>query len=493
MPLYQDQQLKIYNSITGKKEVFKPINEGHIGMYVCGPTVYSNVHLGNVRTFMSFDMIFRYFRHLGYKVRYVRNITDAGHLENDADEGEDRIAKKARIEQIEPMEVVQMYTVDFHNILNKFNFLPPSIEPTATGHIIEQIEIIKEILDKGFAYEVNGSVYFDVLKFNKTNHYGKLSGRNVEDLIHNTRALDGQSDKKNPQDFALWKKAEPQHIMRWPSPWSDGFPGWHLECTAMSTKYLGEQFDIHGGGMDLKFPHHECEIAQAEACNGQSPVNYWMHANMLTLNGQKMAKSTGNNILPGEIFTGENDKLNKPFSPSVTRFFMMQAHYRSILDFSSDAIEASEKGYNKLMEAINTLSKLDAGNSSVFDVKVWAEKCYDALNDDFNTPILIAELFSAVKFINQVKDGKATVSKADLEFLIDKMNAFVFDILGLTNDADSSDNMSTLSDTVEVLIKLRAEARANKDFALSDKIRDELLAVGIQLKDGKDGTSFTTN
>lgn len=493
MPLYQDQQLKIYNSITGKKEVFKPINEGHIGMYVCGPTVYSNVHLGNVRTFMSFDMIFRYFKHLGYKVRYVRNITDAGHLENDADEGEDRIAKKARIEQIEPMEVVQMYTVDFHNILNKFNFLPPSIEPTATGHIIEQIEIIKEILDKGFAYEVNGSVYFDVLKFNKTNHYGKLSGRNVEDLIHNTRALDGQSDKKNPQDFALWKKAEPQHIMRWPSPWSDGFPGWHLECTAMSTKYLGEQFDIHGGGMDLKFPHHECEIAQAEACNGQSPVNYWMHANMLTLNGQKMAKSTGNNILPGEIFTGENDKLNKPFSPSVTRFFMMQAHYRSILDFSSDAIEASEKGYNKLMEAINTLSKLDTGNSSDFDVNAWSEKCYDALNDDFNTPILIAELFSAVKFINQVKDGKASVTKNDLEFLTDKMNAFVFDILGLTNDAVSSDNTNTLSDTVEVLIKLRAEARANKDFALSDKIRDELLAVGIQLKDGKDGTSFTTN
>ncbi|MEZ4797435.1 MAG: cysteine--tRNA ligase [Flavobacteriaceae bacterium] len=493
MPLYQDQQLKIYNSITGKKEVFKPINEGHIGMYVCGPTVYSNVHLGNVRTFMSFDMIFRYFKHLGYKVRYVRNITDAGHLENDADEGEDRIAKKARIEQIEPMEVVQMYTVDFHNILNKFNFLPPSIEPTATGHIIEQIEIIKEILDKGFAYEVNGSVYFDVLKFNKTNHYGKLSGRNVEDLIHNTRALDGQSDKKNPQDFALWKKAEPQHIMRWPSPWSDGFPGWHLECTAMSTKYLGEHFDIHGGGMDLKFPHHECEIAQAEACNGQSPVNYWMHANMLTLNGQKMAKSTGNNILPGEIFTGENDKLSKPFSPSVTRFFMMQAHYRSILDFSSDAIEASEKGYIKLMEAINSLSKLETGATSGFDVKAWSQTCYDALNDDFNTPILIAELFSAVKFINQVKDGKATVTKEDLEFLTVKINAFVFDILGLTNDAVSIDNTNMLSETVELLIKLRAEARANKDFALSDKIRDELLAVGIQLKDGKDGTSFTTN
>lgn len=493
MPLYQDQKLKIYNSISGKKDVFKPINEGHIGMYVCGPTVYSNVHLGNVRTFMSFDMIFRYFKHLGYKVRYVRNITDAGHLENDADEGEDRIAKKARIEQIEPMEVVQMYTVDFHNILNKFNFLPPSIEPTATGHIIEQIEIIKEILGKGLAYEVNGSVYFDVLKFNETHNYGKLSGRNVEDLIHNTRALDGQSDKKNPQDFALWKKAEPQHIMRWPSPWSDGFPGWHLECTAMSTKYLGEQFDIHGGGMDLKFPHHECEIAQAEACNGISPVNYWMHANMLTLNGQKMAKSTGNNILPGEIFTGENDKLNKSFTPSVTRFFMMQAHYRSILDFSSDAIEASEKGYNKLMEAINSLSKLEAGSSSDFDVKAWAKKCYNALNDDFNTPILIAELFSAVKFINQIKDGKASGTAEDLKFLTEKINAFVFDVLGLTNDALVGDTTNTLSDTVDVLIKLRAEARANKDFALSDKIRDELLAVGIQLKDGKDGTSFSTN
>jgi cysteinyl-tRNA synthetase len=493
MPLYQDQKLKIYNSLTGKKDIFKSINEGYIGMYVCGPTVYSNVHLGNVRTFMSFDMIFRYFKHLGYKVRYVRNITDAGHLENDADEGEDRIAKKARMEQIEPMEVVQMYTVDFHNILNKFNFLPPSIEPTATGHIIEQIEIIKEILKKELAYEVNGSVYFDVLKFNETHHYGKLSGRKVEDLIHNTRALDGQSDKKNPQDFALWKKAEPQHIMRWPSPWSDGFPGWHLECTAMSTKYLGEKFDIHGGGMDLKFPHHECEIAQAEACNNQSPVNYWLHTNMLTLNGQKMAKSTGNNILPGDIFTGENDKLNKAFSPSVTRFFMMQAHYRSILDFSSDAIEASEKGYNKLMEAINSLSKLEVGTTSDFDVKALFQKCYDALNDDFNTPILIAELFSAVKFINQVKDGKASVTKEDLDFLTEKMNTFVFDILGLTNDTISSDNTNTLSNTVDVLIKVRAEARANKDFALSDKIRDDLLAVGIQLKDGKDGTSFTTN
>lgn len=493
MPLYQEQNLKVYNSISGNKENFKPINNGYVGMYVCGPTVYSNVHLGNVRTFMSFDMIFRYLKHLGFKVRYVRNITDAGHLENDADEGEDRIAKKARLEQIEPMEVVQMYTVDFHNILNKFNCLPPSIEPTATGHIIEQIDIIKIILNKDFAYEVNGSVYFNVLKFNKTHNYGKLSGRNVEDLIHNTRALDGQSDKKNPQDFALWKKAEPQHIMRWPSPWSDGFPGWHLECTAMSTKYLGEQFDIHGGGMDLKFPHHECEIAQAEACNGHSPVNYWMHANMLTLNGQKMAKSTGNNILPAEIFSGKNDKLNKAFSPSVTRFFMMQAHYRSILDFSSNAIEASEKGYHKLMDAINTLKSIQKSDTSTFDVRSWSQKCYDALNDDFNTPILIAELFSAVKLINQVKDQKATLTSDDLHFLTNQMNALVFDVLGLTNDTLTQDNHNTLSNTVEVLIKLRAEARANKDFALSDKIRDELSAIGIQLKDGKDGTSFTTN
>ena len=495
MQLYKNQELKIYNSLTSKKEVFKPINEGYIGMYVCGPTVYSNVHLGNVRTFMSFDMVFRYFKHLGYKVRYVRNITDAGHLENDADEGEDRIAKKARIEQIEPMEVVQMYTVDFHNTLNKFNFLPPSIEPTATGHIIEQIEIIKEIIDKGLAYEVNGSVYFDVHKFNKTHNYGKLSGRNLEDLIHNSRALDGQSDKKNPQDFALWKKAEPQHIMRWPSPWSDGFPGWHLECTAMSTKYLGEQFDIHGGGMDLKFPHHECEIAQAEACNNQSPVNVWMHANMLTLNGQKMAKSTGNNILPNEIFTGENDKLSKPFSPSVTRFFMMQAHYRSILDFSSAAIEASERGFNKLMDAINTLSKLEASkNTTNFNVSTWKQSCYDAMNDDFNTPILIAELFSAVKFINQVKDGKATISQEDFDILTSTLNVFVFDVLGLQNVSDNDASGSNkLSDTVELLINMRAEARANKDFALSDKIRDELADIGIQLKDGKDGTTFTTN
>jgi len=495
MQIYKEQELKIYNSLTSQKEVFKPINEGYVGMYVCGPTVYSNVHLGNVRTFMSFDMIFRYLKHLGFKVRYVRNITDAGHLTDDADDGEDKIAKKARLEQIEPMEVVQLYTVDFHNILNKFNFLPPSIEPTATGHIIEQIEIIKEILDKGFAYEVNGSVYFDVHKFNESHNYGKLSGRNLEDLVHNSRALDGQSDKKNPQDFALWKKAEPQHIMRWPSPWSDGFPGWHLECTAMSTKYLGEQFDIHGGGMDLKFPHHECEIAQAEACNNQSPVNVWMHANMLKMNGQKMSKSTGNSINPDELLSGNNDILSKAYSPNVIRFFMMQSSYRSILDLTDDGLLAAEKAFKKLMEAMNSLPKLQiSNNTSNFDVTSWKQSCYDAMNDDFNTPILIAELFSAIKFINQIKDGKATISKEDFDILTSTLNVFVFDILGLQNVSENNTSGSDkLSDTVELLIKMRAEARINKDFALSDKIRDELAEIGIQLKDGKDGTTFSTN
>ena len=492
--LYKEQKLNIYNSLTARKDAFEPVNEGHVGMYVCGPTVYSNVHLGNVRTFMSFDMIFRYFKHLGFKVRYVRNITDAGHLENDADEGEDRISKKARLEQIEPMEVVQKYTVDFHNILTTFNMLPPSIEPTATGHIIEQIEIIKEILDKGLAYEVNGSVYFDVLKYNETHNYGILSGRKIEDLIHNTRALDGQSDKKNPQDFALWKRAEPQHIMRWPSPWSDGFPGWHLECTAMSTKYLGENFDIHGGGMDLKFPHHECEIAQAKACNDVNPVNIWMHANMLIMNGKKMAKSTGNYILPNEIFTGDNPHISKAYPPSVARFFMLQAHYRSILDFTDAGLQASEKGYYKLMEAIASLDTLTtAEQTSGFDVTAWKQACYDAMNDDFNTPTLIAELFAAVKFINQLKDNKVSISSADLEILKETVSAFAFDVLGLENESVSNDTGHRLADTIEILINLRAEARANKDFQLSDRIRDELLAIGIQLKDGKEGTTFSTN
>jgi cysteinyl-tRNA synthetase len=486
--------LSVYNSLSGKKEVFTPITENYVGMYVCGPTVYSNVHLGNCRTFISFDLIYRYLKHLGFKVRYVRNITDAGHLENDADEGEDRIAKKARIEQIEPMEVVQRYTVDFHQTLKKLNNLPPSIEPTATGHIIEQIEIIKGIIEAGYAYEVNESVYFDVLKFNEDNHYGKLSGRKIEDLIHNTRSLDGQSDKKNPQDFALWKKAEPQHIMRWPSPWGDGFPGWHLECTAMSTKYLGEQFDIHGGGMDLKFPHHECEIAQAEAINKTSPVNYWLHANMLTLNGKKMAKSTGNNILPNEMFSSENDIFSKPFSPAVVRFFLLQAHYRSIVDLSEDALLASEKGFQRLTEGINILDKIEAASKTDgFDLNAWEEKCYQAMNDDFNSPLLIAQLFDAVKFINSIKNGAAKISSEDLVALKEKMKAFTEDVLGLSFSSNQSDDKvsTALEGTVNLLIEMRKKARDNKDFATSDAIRDQLLALGIQLKDGKDETSFS--
>ncbi len=493
VPLYNQQSVTIYNSLSGKKETFTPIVEGAIGMYVCGPTVYSNVHLGNCRTFISFDLIFRYLKHLGYKIRYVRNITDAGHLENDADEGEDKITKKARLEQIEPMEVVQRYTLDFHNILQQFNNLPPSIEPTATGHIVEQIEIIKTIIDNGFAYEINGSVYFDVVKFNKTNNYGKLSGRNLEDMINNSRELAGQGEKRNPQDFALWKKAEPVHIMRWPSPWSDGFPGWHLECTVMSTKYLGEEFDIHGGGMDLKFPHHECEIAQGEAACGKTPVNYWMHANMLTLNGKKMSKSTGNTILPHEIFSGDNTILSKPFKPSVVRFFMLQAHYRSIMDFSNDALEASEKGFSKLMEAIQHLNSLRAEKETTnFNLNAWIQRCYNAMNDDFNSPILISHLFEAVKFINQIKEGKSKISEADLAVLSKTLHDFAFDVLGLQASAEASNDINTkLDDVIELLIELRKEARINKDFALSDKIRDELAEKGVQLKDGREGTTFT--
>ena len=493
MHLYQSNEIKIYNSLTGQKEIFKPINAGHVGMYVCGPTVYSNVHLGNVRTFMSFDMVFRYLKHLGYKVRYVRNITDAGHLENDADAGEDKITKKARLEQIEPMEVVQRYTVDFHNILNTLNFLPPSIEPTATGHIIEQIELIGIIIENGFAYVVNGSVYFDVHKFNESHAYGKLSKRKLEDLIHNTRALDGQSDKKNPQDFALWKKAEPQHIMRWPSPWSDGFPGWHLECTAMSTKYLGEQFDIHGGGMDLKFPHHECEIAQNEAAKGKSPVNYWMHANMLELNGQRMSKTTGNTVNPHELLSGENAFFSKAFAPGVIRFFSAQSSYRSILDLTDAGLLASEKGFNKLMEGMRLLQSVGTANASSLDVSSWHQRCYDAMNDDFNTPILIATLFEAVKYLNQIKEGSASITAKDLQVLKTTMHAFVYDVLGLeaTSEANTNASNDKLASAVNILIELRQDARINKDFALSDKIRDELAEAGIQLKDSKDGTTFS--
>ena len=494
MALYNNQELKIYNSLTGQKELFTPLLEGHIGMYVCGPTVYSNVHLGNVRTFMSFDMIFRYLKHLDYKVRYVRNITDAGHLTDDGDQGEDKIAKKARLEKIEPMEVVQQYTVDFHNTLNTFNFLPPSIEPTATGHIIEQIEVIKKIINNGYAYEKNGSVYFDVVKFNNDHEYGKLSGRKLEDMIANTRALNAQDEKTSPQDFALWKKAGKEHIMRWPSPWGDGFPGWHLECTAMSTKYLGEQFDIHGGGMDLKFPHHECEIAQNEAALGTTPVRYWMHANMLTLNGQKMAKSTGNSINPGELLTGDSTHLSKAFAPSAVRFFILQANYRSILDFSNDALLASEKGFNRLMEALKVMKSLPTSTKSSMDIAGWKQSCYDAMNDDFNIPILIAQLFEAVKHIHLIKDEKATISSADLTTLQETLLAFTYDVLGLEEgEAFEKADDSKLSGTVELLIKLRKEARENRDFATSDKIRDELLALGIQLKDGREGTTFSVS
>ena len=491
MQLYKNQDLKIYNSLSGEKELFTPIHEGAVGMYVCGPTVYSNVHLGNCRTFISFDLVFRYLKHLGYKVRYVRNITDVGHIEDDAEDGEDKIAKKARIEKLEPMEIVQQYSVDFHQILELFNNMPPSIEPTATGHIIEQIVTIEKIIENGFAYEANGSVYFDVVKFNESHHYGKLSGRNLEDMIANTRDLSGQEEKRNAQDFALWKKAEPQHIMRWPSPWGDGFPGWHLECTSMSTKYLGNHFDIHGGGMDLKFPHHECEIAQNEACTGQSPVNYWMHANMLTLNGKKMSKSTGNNILPREIFTGDNTILSKSFSPAVTRFFILQAHYRSILDFSNDAIVAAEKGFNRLMEAFDSLGEIKTSGSSSIDINSWKKSCYDAMSDDFNSPILIAQLFEAVRFINLLKDGKETISADNLSILTATMQAFIFEVLGLENEKTADMDNGKLEGVVNMLITMRNEARANKDFALSDQIRDRLTALGIELKDSKEGTTFS--
>lgn len=491
MALYQSQQLKIYNSLSGEKELFTPIHEGKVGMYVCGPTVYNYVHLGNCRTFISFDLVYRYLKHLGYQVRYVRNITDVGHMVDDADDGEDKIAKKARLEQIEPMEVVQKYTIYFHHILKQFNTLPPSIEPTATGHIIEQIGIIQDILKNGYAYVVNGSVYFDVEKYNKEHHYGILSGRKIEDLIANTRDLDGQSDKKSPLDFALWKNAEPQHIMRWPSPWGEGFPGWHLECTAMSTKYLGSHFDIHGGGMDLKFPHHECEIAQNEASTGNAPVNYWMHANMLTLNGKKMAKSTGNNILPEELFSGNNSILSKGFSPSVARFFILQAHYRSVLDFSDDAILAAEKGFYRLIDAIDSADSISASTASTIDVHTWRQSCYDAMNDDFNSPVLIAQLFEGVKFINLLKEGKEQLSDSDLQLLKHTLSDFAFDVLGLEEVENDTLNHEKLEGVIQMLIQMRNEARANKDFALSDKIRDELATMGIQLKDGKSGTTFT--
>lgn len=487
-------QLKIYNSLTAEKEIFKPILEGNVGMYVCGPTVYSNVHLGNVRTFLSFDFIYRTLTHLGYKVRYVRNITDAGHLTDDGNVDNDRFVKQTRLEKLEPMEIVQKYTVDFHKVLDMFNLLPPNIEPTATGHIVEQIELTQKLIERGFAYESNGSVYFDVLEYNKRGlNYGELSKRNIEELFANTRDLDGQGEKKNPQDFALWKKASPAHIMRWNSPWGEGFPGWHLECTAMSTKYLGETFDIHGGGMDLKFPHHECEIAQGKACNDAAPVNYWMHANMLTMNSQRMSKSTGNYILPMQLVTGENDFFEKPFHPSIVRFCFLQAHYRSVLDISNDAMIASEKGFIRLMEAVKVLNTItpDDNKESAFSLTEWKNKCYDALTDDFNSPILIAHLFEAVKYIFALNDGKETISTQDLEDLKSTLNAFIFDVLGLQTVEEN--NNEKLDQTLKVLIELRNQARKSKNFDLSDQIRDKLLAEGIELKDGRDGTSYVLN
>jgi cysteinyl-tRNA synthetase len=441
---------------------------------------------------MSFDMIFRYFNHLGYNVRYVRNITDAGHLTDDGNVDNDRFVKQTRLEKLEPMEVVQKYTVYFHRVLDLFNFLPPSIEPTATGHILEQIELTEKLIKDGFAYESNGSVYFDVLAYNKKGlNYGELSNRNIDELLQNTRDLDGQNEKRNPQDFALWKKASPVHIMRWNSPWSEGFPGWHLECTAMSTKYLGEHFDIHGGGMDLKFPHHECEIAQGKASTGKEPVKYWMHTNMLTMNGQRMSKSTGNYILPMELINGENTFFEKAFNPNIVRFCFLQAHYRSVLDISNDAMIASEKGYIRLMEAVSNLNNIAPQNTSSIDIVSWKKSCYDAMNDDFNTPIVIAQLFESVRFVNLLLDKKETISTIDLEDLKATLNVFLFDILGLKNETISANNSEKLSGVIEMLIGMRNEARANKNFALSDQIRDNLMELGIQLKDGKEGTSFS--
>ena len=492
MPLYKSHTLKIYNSLSGEKEIFTPIHEGNIGMYVCGPTVYSHAHLGNVRTFMSFDVIFRYLLHLNYKVRYVRNITDAGHLTDDGSVENDRFVKQSRLEKLEPMEVVQKYTVNFHKVLDVFNFLPPSIEPTATGHIVEQLELIQKLIQDGFAYESNGSVYFDVVEYNKKGlNYGELNNRNIDELLSNTRDLDGQNEKKNPQDFALWKNASPAHIMRWNSPWGEGFPGWHLECTAMSTKYLGDKFDIHGGGMDLKFPHHECEIAQGKACNGTTPVNYWMHTNMLTMNGLRMSKSTGNFILPLELIEGGNPFFEKAFHPNVVRFCFLQAHYRSVLDISNEAMVASEKGFNRLMEGLSIIDEIQTSETSTIEIDTWKKSCYEAMDDDFNSPILIAQLFEGIRFVNILNDKRETITSDDLHTLKSTLETFVFDVLGIKNEKIANNNIEKLEGVVNLMIQMRNEARANKDFAMSDQIRDQLLAIGIQLKDGKDGTSFS--
>lgn len=484
-------ELFIYNTLSKKKEKFEALTPPFVGMYVCGPTVYNDVHIGNCRTFISFDVIYRYLLHKGYKVRYVRNITDVGHLENDADSGEDKIAKKAKLENLEPMEIVQKYTNGFHDVMKAFNVLPPSIEPTATAHLVEQIETTQQIINKGFAYVSNGSVYFDVEKFAQSNNYGELSGRKIDELISATREnLDGLDDKRSSLDFALWKKASPEHIMQWNSPWSKGFPGWHLECSVMSTKYLGDQFDIHGGGMDLKFPHHECEVAQNKAANGKDPVKYWMHANMLTLNGEKMSKSTGKFFLPAQLFTGETQFLKKAFSPMTVRFFMMQCHYRSTLDFSNDALEAAEKGFKRVLAAVETLKDLKTSDNSSVDVQSLVNRCYEAMDDDFNTPVLVAVLFDAVKEINSLKAGTKTATAADVEQLKNMFNNFLVEIMGIQSEENENSN-DISSSLMQVILNLRKDAKENKNYAMSDKIRDELKALNITIKDTKEGTEWT--
>ena len=486
-----EHKLTIYNTLTRKKEQFVPVHNNLVGMYVCGPTVYGDAHLGHARPAITFDLLFRYLQKLGYKVRYVRNITDVGHLEHDADEGEDKIAKKARLEQKEPMEVVQYFLNRYHKNMEDLNVLPPSIEPHASGHIIEQIEFTQKILDAGYAYVSEGSVYFDVEKYNKDYNYGKLSGRNIEELLETTRELDGQSEKRRSMDFALWKKAQPEHIMRWPSPWSDGFPGWHMECSAMGCKYLGEEFDIHGGGMDLMFPHHECEIAQSTAALGKESAHYWMHNNMITINGQKMGKSLGNFITLEELFTGNHKLLAQAYSPMTIRFFILQAHYRSTVDFSNEALQASEKGLQRLMEAYERLTKLTASNASTVDVKGLREKCDAAMNDDLNSPIAISHLFDACKAINSISDGKATISAEDLEELKSVFKLYIEDIFGLKADSNSEAGSDAYKKAIDLLLNIRLEAKRNKDWGTSDKIRNELTALGFSIKDTKDGFEWS--
>ena len=482
--------LILYNTLTRKKEEFKPINPPFVGLYVCGPTVYSDVHLGNCRTFISFDLIYRYLLHLGYKVRYVRNITDAGHLEGDHDEGDDKFAKKAKLEKLEPMEIVQKYSLGFHEIMSIFNTLPPSIEPTATGHICEQIEMIKEIINKDLAYEIKGNVYFDVEKYNKLFNYGQLTNRKLEELLDGTRTLVGQDEKRGRLDFALWIKAKPETIMRWPSPWGQGFPGWHIECSAMSKKYLGETFDIHGGGMDLQATHHTNEIAQSQACFNKNPANYWMHTNMLTVNGVRMSKSAGNGFLPKELFTGNHPLLEKGYAPMAVKFFMLQTHYRSPLDFSNEALQASEKGFLRLMEGYSTLNYLKADTLSNENIIELQLKCYAAMNDDFNTSVLIAHLFDALKIINSANDKKTKLTQDDIDLLKTIYQDFVFDVLGLKNEKTDSKTSEALSKVMELIIDIRAKVKADKNFELSDNIRDKLIDAGIQIKDTKEGTAW---